>query len=124
MSLASRRQPAAMWVLTLFSSVALGLQTNGYQQQRVTPKLADVARGATLTFEESCGDAPHHANLMISTLVFEPAWFVKDFLENLLSFTEDSTVIMVHLCAETNYSSEDIKSFNASSNRVIINCNR
>ncbi|GAB5373304.1 hypothetical protein AAMO2058_001739500 [Amorphochlora amoebiformis] len=67
---------------------------------------------------------PGHTNVLISTLVYEEPWYVKEYLSNLLNFTQPDTLIVVHICKNSPYAPQDIKNFKALSPRIYINCNR
>jgi len=41
---------------------------------------------------------------VLSISMFEPAWYVQETLENALAHTEESTLIVLHLSADTQYS--------------------
>eukprot|EP00966_Prymnesium_polylepis_P179446 4154629-Prymnesium_polylepis.1 len=42
--------------------------------------------------------------VVLSISMFEPAWYVRETLENALAQTADTTLILLHLSADTNYS--------------------
>lgn len=48
------------------------------------------------------------APLLLSILAFEPMWYLRDLLHNIVSFTDPSTLVVVHLCARTRYNASEI----------------
>jgi len=49
------------------------------------------------------------SHLLISALVYEPLDYLEIFVDNLLAFTRNSTVIMLHLSSSTNYTEAEAK---------------
>lgn len=62
--------------------------------------------------------------VLLVALVFEPEWYLKQYLHNILAFTEPSTLILLHLSKNTNYSQATIESIHSLDPRIIISCAR
>jgi len=38
----------------------------------------------------------HHYQLVVSTLAFEPVWYIEEYFENILSFSKQPTSVVAH----------------------------
>ncbi|GAB5357763.1 hypothetical protein AAMO2058_000402300 [Amorphochlora amoebiformis] len=58
--------------------------------------------------------------VMLSVPVFEEMWYLKDLVRNLLTFTETSTTIILHLNKNSTYSPAQLQEISSFSPRVLV----
>mmetsp|Transcript_27040 Transcript_27040/g.37742 ORF Transcript_27040/g.37742 Transcript_27040/m.37742 type:complete len:394 (+) Transcript_27040:142-1323(+) len=62
--------------------------------------------------------------LLVSTLVFEPIWYLEQYYDNVLQYTGNDTLIVAHLSIRTNYTEGEIKRLVEHHPRLVVNCHR
>eukprot|EP00466_Bigelowiella_natans_P017504 jgi/Bigna1/75245/fgenesh1_pg.33_\ len=62
--------------------------------------------------------------LLISTLVFEPVWYLEQYYDNILQYTGNNTLIVAHLSILANYTEGEIKKLVEHHPRLVVNCHR